>query len=148
MLLRLEYALHWITHSDMAHQNGASKNIPRVTSGPNFMALLTAEILRLRSQFPTYVQAQNFCTSLVSVTGNTHAQKPKFTANLWNTLATSTEFPASVSADSVLTVSRAMHDIGPRWLGSNYCWNCSHPYIIPCPSVICMLESWRKNSPC
>ena len=35
-------------------------------------------------------------------------QKPKFAANLWNTLTISTQFPASVSVDSVLTVSRAM----------------------------------------
>ena len=44
---------------------------------------------------------QNFCASLVSVeclvTRSTHAQKPKFAANPWNTLAISTEFPAFVS---------------------------------------------------
>ena len=35
-------------------------------------------ILRLRSQFPAYVQAPNFCASLV--TQSTHAQKPNFAA--------------------------------------------------------------------
>ena len=39
-------------------------------------------ILRLQSRFPAYVQAPNFCASLVSVeclvTWSTHAQKPKF----------------------------------------------------------------------
>ena len=75
-------------------------------------------ILRLRSRFPAYVQAPNFCASLVSVEylhvvmWITHAQKPKFAANPWNTLAVSREFPASVSADSMLTVSRAMQ-MGP-----------------------------------
>ena len=68
-------------------------------------------VLRLRSRFPAYVQAPNFCTSLVSVeclvTRNTHAQKPKFAASPWNTLTVSTKFPASI-ADSVLTVSRTM----------------------------------------
>ena len=75
-------------------------------------------ILRLQSRFLAYAQAPNFCTSLVRVEylvkWSTHAQKPKFTANPWNTLAVSTEFPASVSADSVLTVSRAMK-LGPGW---------------------------------
>ena len=37
-----------------------------------------------------------------------HAQKPKFAASTWNTLGVSTEFPASISANSVLTVSRTM----------------------------------------
>ena len=79
-------------------------------------------ILRLRSRFAAYVQATNICASLVVsvesiVTRSPHAQKPKFPANPLNTLAVSTEFPASVSADSVLTVSRAMK-LGParyRW---------------------------------
>ena len=79
-------------------------------------------ILRLRSRFPACVQAPNFCASLVSVeclvTLSTDGQKPKFVANLWNTLAISIEFPASVSADSMLMVSRAMK-LGPvltfRW---------------------------------
>ena len=72
-------------------------------------------ILRLRSRFPANVQVPNFCAGLVSleclVTGSTHAQKPKFAANPWNRLAV-TEFPASVSADSVLKVSRTMK-LGP-----------------------------------
>ena len=99
--------------------------------GPNFMALLTAEfcayrrILCLRLWFPTYVQVSNFCASLVSleclVTWSTHAQKPKFAANPWITLAVSTEFPASVSADSVLTVSRAMK-LGPGH-EPTLCWS-------------------------
>ena len=70
------------------------------------------QIMRLRSRFPAYLQAANFCASLVSAeclgTWSMHAQTPEFAANLWNRLARSTEFPASVSADSWLTVSRAM----------------------------------------
>ena len=98
-------------------------------------------ILRLRSWFPAYVQAPNFCASLVSVeclvTWSTHAQKPKFAANPWNTLAVSTKFPASVSADSVLTVSRAMK-LGPGlWQLPNFSasklilfrfWTTFHPH--------------------
>ena len=60
-------------------------------------------IMRLWTRFPAYVQAPNFCASLVSVEyqvmWSTHAQQPKFAANPWNTLAVSTEFPASVSAE-------------------------------------------------
>ena len=83
-------------------------------------------ILRLRWQIPAYVQALNFCASLVSaeclVTWSTHAQNPKFAANLWKTLDVSTEFPASVSADSVLTVSRAMKlGTGCGWCGFFHC---------------------------
>ena len=77
------------------------------------------QILRLRLWFPDYVQAPKVFASLVSVeclvTWRTHAQKPKFAANPWNTLAVSTEFSASVSADSVLTISRAMK-LGPGFL--------------------------------
>ena len=69
-------------------------------------------ILRLRSRFSAFIQALNFCAILVSVeclvTRSTHGQKPKFSTNPWNTLAVSTKFPASISADAVLTVSRAM----------------------------------------
>ena len=90
-----------------------------VVSRAQFHGSAYRRILRLRSRFPAYVQAPNFCASLVSVeclvTWSTHAQKPKFAANPWNTLAVSTEFPASVSADSVLTVSRAMK-LGPELL--------------------------------
>ena len=73
-----------------------------------------SRILRLWSQFPAYVQAPNFCASLVSVeclvTWSMHVQqKPKFAANLWNMLSVNTY---SVSADSVLTISRAMK-LGP-----------------------------------
>ena len=49
--------------------------------GPGYL-----RILRLRSRFPAYLQAQNFCAGLVSVeclvTWSTHVQKPKFAANL------------------------------------------------------------------
>ena len=70
-------------------------------------------ILRLPSRFPAYMQALNFCASLVSVECLvTRALKPKFADNPWNTLVVRTEFPASVSADSVLTVSRAIK-LGP-----------------------------------
>ena len=69
-------------------------------------------ILRLRSGSPAYVYVPNFCGSLINVEclvmWSTHRQKPTFAANLWNTLAMSTEFPTCVTADSVLTVSRAM----------------------------------------
>ena len=69
-------------------------------------------IQRLRSRFHLYVQAPNFCASLLSVDCllmlSTHVQKPKLANNPWNTLAVSTEFPPLVSADSMLTVSRAM----------------------------------------
>ena len=58
----------------------------------------------------------NFCASLVKVeclvTWSRHGQKPKMVTNPWNMLAMSTEFPASASTDSVLTVSRAMK-LGP-----------------------------------
>ncbi len=37
-----------------------------------------------------------------------HAHKQTFSANPRNTLDVSTRFPASVSADSLLTVNRAM----------------------------------------
>ena len=61
-------------------------------------------IQRLRSRFPAYVLAPNCCASLVSVeclvTRSTHAQKAEAAANPWNRLAVSTEFPASVSADT------------------------------------------------
>ena len=47
------------------------------------------QMLRLQSQFPAYVQAPNFCASLVSVEclvmWSMHTQKPKFAANSWNT---------------------------------------------------------------
>ena len=88
----------------------------RSTTRAQFHGSAYRRILRLRSRFPAYVQAPNFCASLVSVecliTWSTQAQKSKFAANPWNTLAVSTEFPAYVSADSVLTVSRAMN-LGP-----------------------------------
>ena len=68
-------------------------------------------ILRLRSRFPAYVQAPNFCASLLSVeclvTWSMHSQKPKFAAYPWNMLAVSTELPASVSANSVLAVKQS-----------------------------------------
>ena len=53
---------------------------------------------------------------------STHAHKQTFPANLWNTNGISLEYPAYVSADSLLTVSRAMK-LGPgrelqRWVWS------------------------------
>ena len=60
---------------------------------------LTITVLRAQ-------QAPFFCNSCVGVeclvTWSTHAHKPKILANLWNTLALSTEFAPSVSADSLL----------------------------------------------
>ena len=94
--LLLSWKLRSITNC-----NGVALLESPPSHGPNFMALLTAE-------FCAYDQAPNFCASLVSVeclvTWSTHAQKPKFAANPWNRLAVRTKFPASISADSVLTV--------------------------------------------
>ncbi len=87
--------------------------------GPNFMALLTAEFCAYDHYSPLTVQAPSFCASCVSEECLVHALwstlahfKQKFSANLWNRLDVSTEFPASVSADSLLTASRAMK-LGP-----------------------------------
>ena len=94
---------HWA-----AAAAGAAALVPRHETRirAQFHGSAYRRILRLRSRFPAYVQAPNFCASLVSVeclvTRSTHAQKPKFAANPWNTLAVSTEFPASVSAESAL----------------------------------------------
>ena len=63
------------------------------------MALLTAEFCAYDHDSPAYMQEQ------------------KFVDNSRNTLAVSTEFPASVSANSVLTVSRAMK-LGPGVVSS------------------------------
>ena len=82
---------------------------PATPSGPNFMVLLTSECCAYDHDSPLNVQAPNFCA---------YAQKPKFAANPGNVLAVSTEFPASVSADFVLTVSRAMK-LGPGELAWN-----------------------------
>ena len=58
------------------------------------------------------LKALNFCASCAGkeclVTWNTPAHKPKFPAYTRNTLAVSTKYPASVTAVSVLTVSRAI----------------------------------------
>ncbi len=84
--------------------------------GPNIMALLTAEFCACDHYSPLTVQAPNFRSSCVSeeclVTWSTHAHKQKFSANSWNTFDVSKEFPASISADSLLMVSRAMK-LGP-----------------------------------
>ena len=69
---------------------------------------------------PRFMQALNFSASPVSIyrmpsNADSHEQKPKFSASPWNTLAVSTEFLASVSADSVLRVTRAMN-LGPDGL--------------------------------
>ena len=57
--------------------------------GPYFMALLTAEFCPDDHDSPL-LQAPSFCVSLVCVeclvTRSTHAHKPKFVDNLWNTL--------------------------------------------------------------
>ena len=57
-------------------------------------------ILCLRSRFPAVIQAPNFCASLVSieylVIWSTHAQKPTVAGEMWNMLAVSTDFPASL----------------------------------------------------
>ena len=66
------------------------------------------------------MQALNFCASCVSVeclvTRSMHAQKTKFPANPWNTLAVSIEFPASASTDSVLIVNRATKLSPALWM--------------------------------
>ncbi len=82
-------------------------------AGPNFIALLTAEFCAYGHHSPLTVQATNFCAIRVSeeclVTWSTHAHKQTFPAFPWNMFdVLSTEFPASVSADSLLTVGRAM----------------------------------------
>ena len=99
------------------------------------------QIRRLWLRFPAYVQAPNFCASLVSVEclvmWSTHAQKLKFAANPWNTLAISTEFPASVCAVSVLMVSRAMK-LGPELefdvlvKYTNVNWDVTSHLALPC----------------
>ena len=82
---------------------------PDLSSRPNFMALLTTEFCAYYHDSPLKC---NFHATLVSVVclvpWSTHAQKPKFVADPWNTLVVIKEFPATVSADSLLTVSRAM----------------------------------------
>ena len=69
-------------------------------------------VLRLRSRFPAYVQAPSFCTSLVSVECLVGMAEAKVRRQPLKSLAVSTECPASVSADSVLAVSRAIK-LGP-----------------------------------
>ncbi len=58
----------------------------------------------------------NSCASCVSeeclVAWSKHVHKQKCPANLWNMLVVSAEFPAFVSVDSLLTVSRAIK-LGP-----------------------------------
>ena len=76
--------------------------ISRLCLPPNYALTITS---------PRILAAATFCVECL-VTWSTLAQKPKLAANPWNTLAVSTELPASISADSVLTVSRAMK-LGP-----------------------------------
>ncbi len=76
-------------------------------TGPNVMAL--------RAATPLTVQAPHFCASCVCEeclvnlwNWCTHAHKQTIPAYTWNTLDVSAEFHASVSVDSLLTVSRAI----------------------------------------
>ena len=68
----------------MAHPPPLPEKKIYTQPGPNFMALLTAEFRAYDHDSPAYVQAPNFCASLVSVeclvTLRPHAQKPKFAA--------------------------------------------------------------------
>ena len=88
--------------------------------GPIFIALLTAKFYAYDHHFLLEGQVPNFCASCVSLecldTWSSHAHKPKFPVNLWNTLDISAEFPASTSADSLLTARRAMN------LGTGLLW--------------------------
>ena len=72
----------------------------KVKARAQFHGSAYRRILHLRPRFPTYVRAPNFCTSLVSieclVSWSTHAQKPKFAANPWDTLTVCTEFQAPI----------------------------------------------------
>ena len=80
------------------------------------MVLLTAELCTYDHQSPLTVQVLNFFAGFVStdrlLTWSQHRHKQKFPANLENMLDVRAEFPASISADSLLTVSRAMK-LGP-----------------------------------
>ena len=82
------------------------------SSGFNFKAQHTAEFCTYNHHSTLAQQVPNFCASCVSVdclvTWRTQTHKPKFPANPWNTHDVSKEFPASVSVDSLLTISRAM----------------------------------------
>ena len=83
------------------------------------MALLSAEILRLRSRFIAYVQAPNFCTSLVKMPNKVEYARAeaKIRASPWNTLAVSTDFSASVSA-RFCAYGKQSHEIGPGSIGT------------------------------
>ena len=67
-------------HDRDSNTHFASDNIRAQLHGSAY-----PQILPLRSRFPAYAQAPNFCASLVSVESlemrSTHAQKPKFAAN-------------------------------------------------------------------
>ena len=77
--------------------------------GPDLMALLTLIVLRLRAS----AKFLHSCLSVEClVTCSMHAHKPKFPAYPLNTLDVSTEFPTSVSGNSLHIVSRAMK-LGP-----------------------------------
>ncbi len=106
----------WVKKQDNSKNMSECKQ-----SGPNFMALLTAEFCACHHQSPNTVQAPNYCTSRASeeclVTWSTHAHKQTFPAKQWNTLDVSKEFTASVSADSLLIVSRAMKFGQLGWVG-------------------------------
>ena len=76
--------------------------------GPNFMALLTAEIWPYNHHSPLIVQELNFCGTVALSKQRmstdvecTHACMQKFSANLF-------ALSASVNDDSLLTVSRAI----------------------------------------
>ena len=102
------------------------------------------QILHLRSRFPAYACKRLIsCAILVSVEclvtrRSTHAQKPTFAANPCNTLAVSTEFPPSVSADSVLTVSRAKK-LGPDQVLLR---TLDHSFGICCHRILGIVALW------
>ena len=85
-------------------------------SGANVMALLTAKFctydhhswITCKRQISALAVLAHRCL----VTWSMQVHKPKFPAKLWNTLEVSKEFPASISADSLLTVSIAVK-LGP-----------------------------------
>ncbi len=64
---------------------GSNSNKEVIQSGPNFIALLTAEFCACDNYSPPTVQARNFSASCVSeeiiVTWSFHAHKQKLSAN-------------------------------------------------------------------
>ena len=98
----------WLERSKYEKVPCLRTHVPQLTRA-QFHGLLTAEFCAYDDDSPLVVQAPNFWASLVSlecrVTGVRKCRSQ-------NSPLTREKFPASVSADSALTVSRAMK-LGP-----------------------------------